>query len=100
MAITSETIIKALNNSKVACVKGILYLYEKQEEDERETKDTMYDNERGFRVNHAAKGSNLAEKIIRGEELSMSELAECRDICKCYANTQLLDLARSIHCPE
>lgn len=98
MAITSEVILRALNNSNNAVVKGILYLYEKQEEDERDSKDTVYDNERGFRVNHAKRGSELAEKALKGEEWTIEETSEAREICKSYAKTQLLDYARAIHC--
>ncbi len=100
MAITDETIARALRNSDKAVVKGILHLFGWQTEDERETKDTIYKNDRGFRVNHAAKGSALAEKICKGESLSMLEMAEAREICLCYSKTQLLDLARNIHCGQ
>jgi len=98
MAITDETIARALKTSNKAVVKGILHLFGWQTEDERESHDTRWKNDRGFRVNHAKRGSELAEKVCKGESLSMLELADAREICLCYSKTQLLDLARSIHC--
>jgi hypothetical protein len=97
MTMNANTVIRALDASNVAPVKGILFLCERQTEDEQEAHDTKYKNERGFRVNHAKRGTELAEKVKRGESLSLEEIAECREICKAYAHTQLLDLARSVH---
>ena len=97
MAITREKIESILDTSTVAVVKGILFLYERQTADEIGSRHTKYDNERGFRVNHARRGTELAEKVISGEILTVSELAEARDICKNYAGTQLLARARAVH---
>ncbi len=97
MAITVETIKNALVTSNQAVVKGILYLHSQQTADEQESKDTAYKNHRGFKVSHAKRGSELAEKIMAGESLSMAELCEASAICMEYANTQLLDLARRVH---
>jgi hypothetical protein len=97
MAITREKIESILDNSVVAVIKGILFLYERQTADEIGSKHTKYDNERGFRVNHARRGTELAEKILNGETLTVSELSEARGICKNYAGTQLLARARAVH---
>ena len=93
----ANTILKALDASNIAPVKGILFLYDRQTDDEQESHDTRWKNERGFRVNHAKRGAELAEKARKGEPLSLEEISECREICKAYAHTQLLDLARSVH---
>jgi len=97
MAITSDTILRALHTSNVAPVKGILFLYERQTEDEREMHDTKWKNERGFRVNHAAAGAILAEKILNNEGWTADDMRQARGICESYAHTQLLDLARTVH---
>lgn len=97
MAITDQTIARAIKNSDKAVVKGILHMFYWQTEDERETVCTRWKNDKGFRVNHAKRGSELAERLCKGESLSALEMSEAREICLCYSKTQLLDLARKIH---
>jgi hypothetical protein len=97
MAITDETIARALKASDKAVVTGLLHLFGWQTEDERDTLHTKWKNDRGFRVNHAKRGSELAERVCKGESLTVLEMTEAREICLCYSKTQLLDLARKIH---
>lgn len=59
-------------------------LYNRQTEDEKETKDTKYKNRRGFMSSHAVNGTRLAEKVLSGEDLTDEEWGLARAIVSRY----------------
>jgi len=64
-------------------LQALLVLYRRQTEDERDEKDTKWKNKRGFMSSHAVNGSQLAEKVIAGEELTEEESGKVEGIvCK------------------
>lgn len=72
----------------------LLVLYVNQTEDEREKKDTVYKNRRGFMSSHAVNGSNLALKILGGEGLTPEETGKVQAMASRYT-TQLARHFRS-----
>ena len=65
-------------------VEHLGILYRAQTEDERETKDTIYKNRRGFMSSHAVNGTKLAEKVLFGEELTPEDWDMARKIVSRY----------------
>lgn len=86
-----------------AVVRAIDILFGRQTEDEQRSEQTRWDNARGFRKNHAKRGSELHALITQGRTAGLPEkallrgqaLADARGIAGWYVNTQLLELARA-----
>ena len=93
----------SLNRDPRAVVRAIDVLFGRQTEDEQNVRQTIHTNERGFRQNHAKRGSELAAIIAHGRLNGVPEKAllrgpaldDAREIASWYVNTQLLDLARA-----
>lgn len=66
-------------------VEALLVLYRRQTEDEQDAKDTKYKNKRGFMSSHAVNGTNLAEKVIAGEELTDEDEGKLEGIVAKYS---------------
>jgi hypothetical protein len=63
------------------------FLFGHQTTDERAIRQTTYDNDRGFRKNHALQGTALAEKTL----WSLEDFTKAREILGWYCGTQLLE---------
>ena len=67
-----------------AVIEAMGILYQRQTEDEKETKETKYKNRRGFMSSHAVNGTRLVEKMMGGEEWDEADLAKARSIACRY----------------
>ncbi len=93
----------ALDRDPRAVVRAIDVLFGRQTEDEQRAEQTRWDNSRGFRKNHAKRGSELHALITQGRTAGLPEkvllrgkaLDDARGIAHWYARTQLLELARA-----
>lgn len=56
----------------------------RQTDDEKEIKDTVYKNRRGWMSSHAKKGTELAAKAASGETLSAAEIGEVQALVGRY----------------
>jgi len=65
-----------------------LILAGRQTDDERETKDTKWKNRRGFMSSHAKFGTEMAEKLAAGEELSEEQESKLSSVV-CHYTKQL-----------
>lgn len=66
------------------CKRHLITLFQAQTADEQDSQDTKYKNRRGFMSSHAVTGSQLAVKVIGGEELTEEEEAKVRNIVSRY----------------
>jgi hypothetical protein len=67
------------------CKRHLITLFQAQTADEQESQDTKYKNRRGFMSSHAVTGSQLASKVISGEELTEEEVEKVRTIVSRYS---------------
>lgn len=67
--------------------EAVSFLFGRQTTDERAERVTTYDNDRGFRKNHALVGTGLAEKSVWSPE----DHGKACEVCSWYSGTQLLD---------
>lgn len=74
------------------------FLFGHQTTDERAIRQTTYDNDRGFRKNHAKIGAELAERT----EWSLADFTKAREVLGWYSASQLLEreIERRQACPE
>lgn len=63
------------------------FLFGHQTTEERAIRQTTYDNDRGFRKNHALWGTVLAERTA----WSLEDFTKAREVLHWYAGTQLLE---------
>jgi hypothetical protein len=63
----------------------IVMLWEKQTEHEQATKTTLNRNKVGFMSSHAVRGTELAQKIKAGEELTEEEVSRVDAIAPRYS---------------
>lgn len=56
----------------------------RQTDDEKEIKDTVYKNRRGWMSSHAKKGTELAAKAAGGEALTDAEIGEVQALTSRY----------------
>lgn len=56
----------------------------RQTDDEKEIKDTVYKNKRGWMSSHAKKGTELAAKVAGGEALTDTEIGEVQALVGRY----------------
>lgn len=81
---TKRDILAQLETDDDFLVECLGILYQRQTEDERETKETKYKNRRGFMSSHAVNGTRLAEKMLTGEEWSEEDWGKARAIVGRY----------------
>lgn len=74
------------------------FLFGHQTTEERAIRQTTYDNDRGFRKNHALQGTALAEKSV----WDLQDFTKAREILGWYTGTQLLEreIERRMALPE
>lgn len=53
-------------------LKAVVELFDRQTQDEKDTRTTRWDNERGFRCDDASRGSKLAKRIIQAAQVGGS----------------------------
>ena len=93
-ATTVETIVTLLNTNSRAVLRGLVVLFGEQTKDEREHEDTKHSNRRGFRADHAKRGSVIAKKVLREERLSELEFTWARDVLRRYRWQLLIAAAK------
>ncbi len=74
-------------------VAGILAIYKRQTEDEKQTESTDKDNGMGFTGCDARFGSSLAKKLLAGYPLTINQSIAARKMMRKYAG-QLLKVAK------
>ena len=72
--------------------RSIIALYSRQEPDEKCCRDTLYNNKMGFNAWHSYAASAWAEKLKRGERLTIGEARKAKGIMIMYRK-QLLSMA-------
>lgn len=87
-------ITKLLQVSDHAVERAMVALYERQTLDEQQASTTKYVNHRGFRANHASKGSYYGRWVKMGRKLTGFHLTNARSIALHYAQ-QLADIANA-----
>jgi hypothetical protein len=63
---TKERIQHLLNTNDLAVERALVTIYDRQTQDEKQDSDVKHDNQRGFRANHASKGSYYARIVLKG----------------------------------
>ena len=76
-----------------AVERAIVAIYDRQTQDEKATLDTKHQNGRGFRANHASKGSYYARWVLGGRRLTGHHLENARKIALHYVR-QLTEIAQ------
>ena len=89
---TKDQIQHLLNTNDRAVEKAIVAIYNRQTLDEKQASDTRHTNHRGFRSNHANKGSYYARWVNSGKHLSGHHLMNARKIAMQY-HRQLCEIA-------
>lgn len=85
---------KLLNENDRAVERAIVAIYDRQTQDEKATSDTRHVNHRGFRANHASKGSYYARWVLGGRRLTGFHLDNARTIVMHY-HKQLAEIANA-----
>lgn len=83
-----------LKTNDKAVERAIIAIYDRQTQDEKQASDTKHTNHRGFRANHASKGSYYARWVLGGRRLTGDHLANARKIALHYTS-QLLDVTKN-----
>ena len=78
MNLTGTDIVKLLETNDKAICRALVVLYERQTADEKATKDSRHDNNRGFRPCHAKMGTSMAEFYLKRGFLSPKQIAYWR----------------------
>lgn len=89
---TPERIKRLLTSNDRAVERAIVSLFERQTQDEQARSVTRHTNSRGFRANHASRGSYYACWVKGGRRLTGWHLATAREMALHYAG-QLADEA-------
>ena len=89
---TKETIQALINSNDRAVERALVAIYNRQTEDEKQSTQTRHLNHRGFRHNHAVRGSYYARWVNSGRRLTGRHLELGRAIALVY-HRQLLDIA-------
>lgn len=89
---TKDRIINLLKSNDRAVEKAIVAIYHRQTADEKATSDTKHTNHRGFRSNHASRGSYYARWVLSGRTLSGYHVEKAREIALHY-HRQLSEIA-------
>lgn len=86
-----ETLLHANDR---AVERAIVAIYDRQTQDEKASSDTRHNNARGFRADHASKGSYYARWVLGGRRLSGHHLENARKIALHYRK-QLAEIANA-----
>jgi hypothetical protein len=80
-----------VDSSNEFCQEAIRFLFGRQTPIEQQVSHTIYENDMGFRADHARKGTLLA--LLAPDAWGAPEYSMARGILKRYCGTQLFDLA-------
>ena len=89
---TKEKIQALIRTNPTAVERAIVAIYNRQTSDEKVTSNTRHTNHRGFRSNHAPRGSHYARWVLSGRHLSGYHLETARKIALRY-HRQLCEIA-------
>ena len=78
MTLTGTDIVKLLETNDKAVCRALVVLHNRQTEIEKIAEATHVHNNRGFRANHAKKGSSMAKFYLRNGYLSPAQIAYWR----------------------
>lgn len=81
-----ETFKEQFSTRPAQAIKALLFVYDRQTEDEKSQKETMHDNGMGFQARHAKILSSLAEQYRNKGYLSEKQLKLLMKIIPTYAN--------------
>lgn len=90
---TIESMKQWMNTSVKFLERAMVILYELQLADEKAARDSKWRNFSGFNSFHAAKGSALALKVMRGEKFTQKDVDDAHRMCRRYIRSQLLPIA-------
>lgn len=91
---TKERIARLLNTNDLAVDRALSVLYDRQTQDEKGTSTTKHSNGRGFKSNHAVRGSYYGRWVQSGKRLTGGHLVKARHIALQYTG-QLADEANA-----
>lgn len=83
---TAHEFKKALFEQDVFVEWSLIALYKEQTADEKETHSTNQQNGRGYNGIDAEFGTSLAEKLLKGDELSAKQIVAARKMLMKYVN--------------
>ena len=89
---TPDEIKALLDRSAEAVERGVVAIYKRQTEDERDAAETKHSNRIGFSAFHAHRGTYYARWILSGRHLSGSHVERARKLVRHYAG-QLYQIA-------
>ena len=81
---TKEKIQTLIRTNDTAVERALIAIFHRQTLDEKQSHATRHTNHRGFRSNHAAKGTYYAQWCLAGRKLSGYHLASARKIALQY----------------
>lgn len=93
MDVSREFILDLLSRNDRAVERAIVVLFENQTADEQLSANTRHENGRGFRKNHARKGTYYAKWVLSGRKLTGEHLENARGMARLYVR-QLVEAAR------
>jgi hypothetical protein len=96
---TKEKVVKLLQTNDIAVERAVLAIFNRQTTDEQASEVTRYCNHRGFRANHAKRGSYWARWLRSGNRLSGGHLALARRWMVQY-HAQLCQIANEKTCSK
>lgn len=93
MDVSREFILDLLSRNDRAVERAIVVLFENQTADEQAVARTNHCNGRGFRKNHARRGTRYAQWVLSGRRLTGEHLENARGMARLYVR-QLVEAAR------
>lgn len=82
--LTKKQITARIIDDKGFALQCLAIMDGRQTDDEKEIKDTVYKNRRGWMSSHAKKGTELAAKAASGETLTDAEIGEVQALVGRY----------------
>lgn len=90
MLITKEIILNKLATDQKWLERGVLAIYKRQTEDEKQSEQTSHSNGRGFAGCDARRGTRMAQWLIKGYHLDGKHLEKARKMMPKYAGQLLI----------
>lgn len=91
--LTKEIILNKMMTNPKWLLAGVVAIYNKQTENEKNAESTQEDNGIGFNGCDGQFGTSIAKKILAGYSMSPKQLAALQKMMKKYAG-QLLRIAK------
>lgn len=89
---TRDEINSLIRNRNDAVERGIVAIFNRQTEDEKDSQSTRHRNNRGFNATDARKGTYYARWVLSGRNLTRHHLDNARRMCLKYSG-QLVEVA-------